>query len=90
MDNAEYEQTQAQLINLTHTLLKLDLDTFIRMIELAHAAGPVLDPSLYLRAEANMTTLEQIARAFRQCQQTIEQLRADEARRRSLQNEAAR
>lgn len=77
MDKTEYEQTQAQLINLTNTLLNLDLVAFIAMIERTHTIGPMLNPSLYQLAAANLTILEQIAQAFRQCQQTIEeQLRA--------------
>lgn len=75
MSDAEYAQTQAQLLALARVVLDMDLAGFLARIETAHAAGPVLNPTLYRRGQERMEAIRRVASAARGLQDEVRELR---------------
>lgn len=63
MNDAEYQATQGALLSLAGMIAQLNLPAFLARIETAHAAGPILDPTMYRDALDNLRSIERIARA---------------------------
>jgi len=71
MNDAEYLQTQMQVLLLAGLLLQLDLPAFLHRIEAAEALGPVLDPTLYRRAADNLAALRETALILNSARQEL-------------------
>lgn len=76
MTDEEYAETQQNIIMLAAIVRDLELSEFIRRIGHAEAVGPILDPSLWIRASTDMDHIKELAQGLRQFQQAIESVDA--------------
>jgi hypothetical protein len=76
MNNAEYLSLQCQLVLLANLIEPMKLEDLVNRIELAHAAGPVVDPGLYSKAVGHLECFERIARAAREFQKEVAEVRS--------------
>lgn len=58
---AEYQLCQDMLVSLAQQVRSLPLGRFMRMIERAETAGPVLDPTLFLRGQRSLAEIKKMA-----------------------------
>jgi hypothetical protein len=65
MTNAEYLSLQSRLLLVADLIRVMDLDGFLARIELAHLAGPFLEPTLYAKTQDYLKAVELLARAAR-------------------------
>jgi len=72
----EYATTQQQLLFIGTLTDNLDLDGFLDAISLAHAGGPIMDPTIYRRGMRRLQGIEQLARATREMQRAVAALRS--------------
>lgn len=75
MKASKYMETQNQLINIGRALDTLDLDGFLRSISKAEALAPMLDPTMYRKAQANLQGLKRLAESLRPAQTAFAELR---------------
>ena len=68
MNDAQYLQTQKELLEIAEALSHLDLPAFVERIELAMCAGPVLNPTLYRAGASNLMKIKRIAEAAQSMQ----------------------
>lgn len=65
MTDAEYARVQETLIALAKqaqaTITRQEIDDFLSRIETAEAMGPVLDPTLYIRASDRLEKFKRLA-----------------------------
>ncbi len=82
MTDADYLSLQCQLILLANLIEPMNLTEFIHRIDLAHAIGPIVEPTIYAKAREHLVHIERIARAARAFQKetrdSIESARAIE------------
>lgn len=71
MTDAEYALTQERLLLVARMVSSMDLDGFLRRIEQAETAAPVLDPTLYARGGARLDAIRRIAEAAREFQRAV-------------------
>jgi hypothetical protein len=71
MTDAEYLQTQRQLVLLAQIVDSLDLDGFLRRIEVAESVGPILNPTLYTEGAENLLKVKGLARACKVFQDEV-------------------
>lgn len=64
MTNEEYRKTQTAILNLSKEICKLDIVDFLAQMNLAETAGPILDPTLYRRAQHNLEAMRELAKCF--------------------------
>lgn len=78
MTREEYTEMQSQLVLLARMLPTLDYEGFLEHMEKAEAVGPLLDPTLYLKASENMRSIKELAQALQtaaeRCKVPLEQL----------------
>lgn len=63
MNDVEYRSTQNQLLIVASLVRELDLDGFLERINKAEAIGPIVDPTLYRAAMANLSVIKSLASA---------------------------
>ncbi len=80
MTDYDYQLTQEMITSLAFQILQLDLAGFLSRISTAEAIGPILDPTLYLKASKNLSDIERVASALYECQRKINKLRVPEVR----------
>ena len=82
MTDADYLSLQCQLILLANLIEPMNLEEFIHRIEVAHAIGPIVEPTIYAKAQEHLAHIERIERAARAFQKEtadiIESARAKE------------
>lgn len=59
----KYIETQVTIIKIGQMANRLDLDTFMRQINQAETIGPILDPTLSIKAAENLTAIKKLAKA---------------------------
>lgn len=64
MKKEVYLLTQMKLITLAKEVQKIDLDGFLRTIKSAETVGPMLDPTMYQKAQKNLQTIKKLAESF--------------------------
>lgn len=64
MTGQEYLHIQITIVKLAHEIEKLNLEEFAQMIERAETAGPILDPTLFIKAQNNLAAVKKLARIF--------------------------
>src|SRR5574337_1170047 len=64
MNGKEYLTVQMTMIEIGKKLEKLDLDAFLKCISNAETMAPMLDPTLYRQAAANLDAIKKLAHAF--------------------------
>lgn len=77
MDNAEYTQTQQQLLALAEIVRDLPLEEFLDKIGMCEAVAPLINPTLYIEAADKLQFIKDIARAAKTMQSEV--LKAREA-----------
>lgn len=75
MKQAEYMKAQVDLIAAARTIEKIDLNAFLRAIGNAETLAPILDPTLYRKAQANLHGMKRLAEAALPVQAAIRELR---------------
>jgi hypothetical protein len=63
MTDLEYHGTQQGLLLVAGMVRQWDFAGFLERIGTAHAAGPVIDPTLYRAAGEKLSAIEDLARA---------------------------
>jgi hypothetical protein len=80
MTDAEYALVQSQVMSIAEmveaTLPIEKLDAFIERIERAETMGPVLDPTLFIRAGKAMAKIKSVAIELRSLVIALEEHRA--------------
>lgn len=71
MKGKEYLITQIQLLELGKKVELLDLDSFLQCIANAETAGPIVDPTLYMKGMTNLRALKNLALAFKQVKEQM-------------------
>jgi hypothetical protein len=61
MTDEEYLSTQHQLTALARMVAEMDLAGFISRISYAEGVGPILDPTLYMKAIDNLQKIKRLA-----------------------------
>jgi len=74
MNDTEYLRTQEQILLLASMLLDLDLPEFLNRIEMAEAAGPLFNPSLYRQAAGNLADLREVALILNTAKKSLQKL----------------
>jgi len=75
MTDEEYTMTYQQVVMLAGLIAEMNLPGFLERISLADSIGPILDPTLYLRASRNMHQIEEVARSLNECRRVILKIR---------------
>ena len=71
MTDEEYQATQDFLMMLAKQVQLIDVTEFLNRISLAHAIGPMSDPTLYRKAQDKLDQIESIARAAAQFKKIV-------------------
>lgn len=71
MDEAEYIQTQQQLLALAGIVEELPLEEFLQKISICETVSPFLDPTLYMKGADKLTFIKQLARSAKSFQTTV-------------------
>lgn len=74
MTDAEYLSLQCRLVLLAQLIKPLDLFGFLLRMEAAHAIGPILEPTLYIKAKKHLDSIERIAKAAKAFQDEIRKI----------------
>ncbi len=75
LTNEEYQKTQDALVELCKDVLMLDLVGFLDRIERTEAAGPIVDPTLWIKGAPRLEAIKRCAVALRGFQGAAEELR---------------
>ena len=79
MTDAEYLSLQCQLVLLANLIGPMKLEEFIHRIDLAHAVGPMIEPTLYAKTIGHLECFERIARAARAFQKEAAKIKTSHA-----------
>lgn len=63
MDVLEYVKVQKQLIRIGKEIRDMNLSEFINGVSRAEAVGPIIDPTMYMRAMDNLSNIRDLASA---------------------------
>ena len=72
MTKIEYQQTQQTLLSMIPLVATMPLEEFIQAINSSETLGPILDPTLYMKAGDNLKLIKKLAIALRGFQLEIE------------------
>lgn len=61
-----YMDTQTSIIEIGKLAATLDLDSFLKAIRNAQATTPLLDPTMYRKAAANLEAIKELSEAVRE------------------------
>jgi hypothetical protein len=73
MDGKTYISTQMRLIEMGKIANSLDIDAFLKCISNAETMGPMLDPTLYLKAMDNLRAVKKLAEAGKVVQKAYDE-----------------
>lgn len=74
MDSKEYLRTQATIVNMGLALRNLDLTGFLNQITKAETLAPMIDPTMYKKAQDNLTAIKKLATALLPVQLAFEEV----------------
>jgi hypothetical protein len=74
MTSDEFKALQGQLFTLAAIVRYMPIEAFLSRITKAEVLGPVLNPTLYREAAANMATVKRMAEALRAFQRSLPSL----------------
>lgn len=60
----EYIKTQLAILNTAKTIAGLDLPGFLAQINRAEAVSPMIDPTMYRKAQDNLQAIKKLAQAL--------------------------
>lgn len=61
MDPKTYIMTQMRILEMAKIADSLDIDTFLLCIKNAETVAPMIDPTLFMKAQANMQAVKKLA-----------------------------
>lgn len=64
MNGRDYMKTQMQMVKLGKMIQPLRIGEFLRAIANAETVAPVVDPTLFRKAQGNLTALKELAQAL--------------------------
>jgi hypothetical protein len=70
MTPAQYIETQMRLLEMAKIADSLDLDAFLQCISNAEAVGPMIDPTMYMKAMDNLSAIKKLAKVAVQVKAT--------------------
>jgi len=71
MEEAEYIQTQQQLLCLVGIIKDLPLKEFLHKIDICETVSPLINPILYMKGADNLTFIKRIAEKAQDFQNTV-------------------
>lgn len=71
MNPEEYQVIQDELLTISKSVEQLDLDGFVAAQRAADAAGPILDPALYMHGSSQMHRIGRLAGALKSFQDVV-------------------
>ncbi|MGE5572975.1 MAG: hypothetical protein ACM3ZU_08165 [Bacteroidota bacterium] len=71
MTDAEYIETQQQLLLLANIVSQMDLADLLERIQHGETVGPILDPTLFIRGSKKLSAVKRIAQGAQQFQKAI-------------------
>ena len=74
MKQEDYISTQAQILAIARIVNDIPLYEFIEAAARAETIGPLIDPTTYLAAADNLTTIKHLAQSLVPFKRTIEDL----------------
>lgn len=74
MKPKDYLNTQMALITIGKHASTLDLDSFTAHIEKAESVAPIVDPTLYRKAQENLQAIKKLANAVKTVQTCHQEL----------------
>lgn len=74
MKQEDYISTQAQILAIAKIINNIPLYEFIEAASRAETIGPLIDPTLYLAAIDNLTTIKHLAQSLLPFKRAIEKL----------------
>jgi len=77
MDDAEYLATQSSVMLLAKAVDGLPLAEFVNRINRAETLGPILDPTLYMKAGDGLRAIKRMAEAALDFQKEARKLKAE-------------
>ena len=72
MTNEEYQQYLEQIVLLAGMIRLIPLKGFLDRISMAETLGPLLDPTLYSQAGANLATIREMASRLYEIQRWLD------------------
>lgn len=57
----EYIETQMRILEMAKIAGSLDIDTFLLCISNAETVAPMIDPTLFMKAQKNLTAIKKLA-----------------------------
>lgn len=66
MNPKQYIETQMRMIEIGKIADSLDVETFLQCLRNAETVAPMVDPTLYLKASANLTAIKKLALSVKQ------------------------
>lgn len=76
LSKEQYLMTQQTILQLSHIIGTLPLDSFLQAIQEAKIEGAALDPILLLEVKENLNYLERLASSFRSHQKLVRKVSA--------------
>lgn len=67
----EYAATQVAIIQLGRQIKKLPLEAFIKIIVNSETLSPMIDPTLFMKAQDNLRAVKKLAKAFKEVQEAF-------------------
>lgn len=76
MESGEYLRTQTLMLAMAKQAEGMDMDVFLDSINSAQTVAPLVDPTLYNKGSAKLQSIKNIAQAFKQFKDVVEQEKA--------------
>ncbi len=65
MEEGKYLEVQTQLMTFAGIVLNMPLKEFLEAAERAETVGPILDPTLWMKANQRLTMIKDLARKLK-------------------------
>ncbi len=78
MNEEEYISVQSQLLLIGRLVQEMDLPAFLAAIHRAETLAPILDPTLLMRGEKNLTHIRNLAEALQPFRRAVLQVVEEE------------
>jgi hypothetical protein len=73
MDGKTYITTQMRIIEMGKIANSLDLEAFLKCISNAETVAPIVDPTLYIKASANLAAIKKLAQVALEMRKAYEE-----------------
>lgn len=76
MTDEQFVETQVRIIEAARILDRLDIEGYLRRIGTAEAVAPIVDPTLYRKAQNNLHALKRLAEKCIPVQAAVRELQS--------------